>query len=538
VGRRRRRERLKPEGGWRCNRDLSKSHVAGEILLLDHVSDRSDNSRDQRLGPGGIFSVDFDYSRILRTLEVAMTSAAGWKKLFIVCLLATTPLLSRAQTFETLLIFDGTDGATPVDTPLVQGRDGYLYGTTLGGGSNVSGEVFRLTSAGQVKTLYSFCSQPNCADGALPYGGLVLGIDGNFYGTTSQGGASSNSGTVYKIRPNGTLTTLHTFNGTDGAFSEAPMVQGTDGNFYGITQSGGDLNAGTVFKITPSGVLTTLHSLGSTGSYATGPLVEGSDGNFYGTTELGGANGYGTIFKVSPTGTFSTFHSFNSTDGSAPACGLVQASDGNLYGTTYEGGSNNSCPNGCGTIFKISLAGTLTTLHNFDYTEGAEPIAALIQATDGNFYGTTYSGGTGGGWGTVFKVTSGGTVTTIHSFSGSDGAQPYGPVAQATNGNLYGTATNGTGAANQGTLFAISTGLSPFVGFVRNTGKIGQTVGILGQGFAGTTSVSFNGVLASFSVNSKTFITATVPAGGTSGFVKVVTPSGTLRSNVRFRVMP
>jgi uncharacterized repeat protein (TIGR03803 family) len=451
-------------------------------------------------------------------------------------LTAETLAASRAQAFKALIIFDGTNGATPVDTPLVQGTDGNLYGTTLGGGANASGTIFKITPAGKLTTLYSFCSQANCADGSLPYGGLVLGRDGNFYGTTFMGGNDSAFGTVFRIKPDGTLTTLHNFNGADGFHPAAPMILATDGNFYGVTQGG----EGTIFKITSAGTFKTLHSFGfGDGFFLNGPLVQGADGNFYGTTESGGANGFGAIFKVTPSGSFSTFHSFDSTDGSSPACGLVLASDRNLYGTTYEGGSDiNDCPNGCGTVFKITMNGTLTTLHNFGFTEGADPIAGLVQATDGNFYGTTYAGGTSGVWGVVFKMTPSGTVTTLHSFLGTDGGQPYGPVAQATTGNLYGTATNGTGGASQGTLFGILTGLGQFVGFVSNAGKVGQSVGILGQSFTGTSGVSFNGPAATFAVRSGTFIMATVPVGATSGFVQVITPNGTLTSNVPFRVVP
>ena len=191
----------------------------------------------------------------------------------------------QAQTFQTLLIFDGANGANPVDTSLVQGTNGELYGTTLGGGANSSGTVFKINAAGELTTLYSFCSQANCADGSLPYGGLVLGSDGNFYGTTSQGGSNGISGTVFKITPVGKLTTLHNFSGQDGAGPGAPLIEGTDGNFYGITQNGGSNNAGTIFKITPAGALTSLYSIQSgDGFYLNGPLAEGTDGNFYGTT--------------------------------------------------------------------------------------------------------------------------------------------------------------------------------------------------------------------------------------------------------------
>lgn len=320
-----------------------------------------------------------------------MVPFSGRKLVFALLLAALSSITSRADTFKTLIIFDGTDGATPVDTPLVQGVDGNLYGTTLGGGANGAGTVFKMTPAGTVTTLYSFCSLANCVDGAEPYGGIVLASDGNFYGTTFQGGAGDGiSGTVFKITPAGRLTTLHSFAATDGARPNAPLIQAANGSLYGITENGGPLNSGTFFKITRRGTLTTLYNF--TGALLNGPLVQGTDGNFYGTSEWGGANGYGMIFKLTPSGSFSILYSFDSTDGIAPACGLLQASDGNLYGTAYQGGSNNSCEHGCGTVFKITLAGVLTTLHNFDSTDGSNPIAALIQATDHNFYGTTYGG--------------------------------------------------------------------------------------------------------------------------------------------------
>jgi uncharacterized repeat protein (TIGR03803 family) len=462
-------------------------------------------------------------------------------KLLVVLALSTLTLnSSTGQTFRTLVVFNGTNGATPVDTPLVQGTDGNLYGTTLGGGDNSAGTVFKLTPAGTLTTIYSFCSLSNCADGSEPYGGLVLGRDGKLYGTTLMGGGNTGSGTIFRIDQNGILSTLHIFSGTDGSGPAAPMILASDGNFYGITMNGGLGNSGTIFKITPSGTFKTLYDFGSGGGFfLNGPLVQGADGNFYGTTEAGGAYDHGTIFRLTPSGVFSTFFSFNLSDGSAPACGLLAASDGNLYGTTYQGGAgSNGCPNGCGTVFKITLNGKLTTLHSFRSIEGADPIAGLIQATDGNFYGTTYGGGDAGGWGVVFKMTPSGSVTTLHSFTGTDGAQPYGPVTQTTGGTIYGTSTNGTGGASQGTVFGISTGLGQNVKFVSNVGRIGQTAGILGQGFTSATSVSFNGISATFSIHSRTFIEATVPVGATTGFVTVTTANGTVTSDVQYRVLP
>ena len=174
----------------------------------------------------------------------------------------------------------------------------------------------------------------------------------------------------------------------------------------------------------------------------------------------------------------------------------------------------------------------------------------MVQATDGNFYGTTSNGGSSDcdyGCGIVFQVTPSGTLTSVHNFVGTDGAYPLNGLLQATSGILYGVTTSG-GASNNcsfwfyypgcGTVFSLDMGLGPFVAFVRNSGRVGSNAQILGQGFTGTTGVSFNGTSASFAVKSDTYLTATVPQGATTGFVTVTTPSGTLQSNVMFQVRP
>jgi uncharacterized repeat protein (TIGR03803 family) len=197
----------------------------------------------------------------------------------------------------------GSAGARP-QAGLVEGNDGNFYGTTEDGGANGQGTVFKLTPAGKIETLYSFCSQPNCTDGAEPWDGLVQGSDGNFYGTTYGGGASSNGGgEVYKITPSGELTTLYSFctqsNCSDGENPFGGLVQGSDGNFYGTTENVED-GYGTVFSVTPSGKLTILHEFdGTQGSYPSAQLIQGVNGAFYGTTSSGGADGYGTIFELS-----------------------------------------------------------------------------------------------------------------------------------------------------------------------------------------------------------------------------------------------
>jgi len=459
-----------------------------------------------------------------------------WKTICIALVLcAAAVVASPATTFTTLVSFDGTNGEFPEYAPLVQGLHGNLYGTTAYGGANGEGTVFKITPGGTLTTLHSFDS----TDGEYPYAGLVQATSGNFHGTTSGGGANG-YGTVFKITPGGTLTTLHSFDSADGAYPYAGLVQATNGNFYGTTSGGGANGYGTVFKITPEGTLTTLYSFcaqpnctdGAT-PYAT--LVQATNGNFYGTTEIGGANGYGTVFKITARGTLTTLYSFcaqpNCSDGATPYAGLVQATNGNFYGTTFNGGAD-----GYGTVFKITPRGMLTRLRSFDGTDGASPIAGLVQATDGNFYGTTEIGKPNGE-GTVFEITARGTLTTLHSFAGADGAFPFAGLAQGTNGNFYGTAYEG-GTANDGTVFSLSVGLGPFVETLPTSGKVGTKIIILGNNLTGASSVTFNGTAATFTVVENSEITTTVPTGATTGTVEVTTPKGTLKSNVPFRVTP
>ena len=358
-----------------------------------------------------------------------MHRSLGWRTACAVFLFsAIMAIVSSAQTFTTLADFNVSNGAFPSGS-LVQGTDGNFYGTTLSGGANGDGTVFKITSSGTLTTLYSFCSQTNCSDGTSPFAGLVQGSDGNFYGTTSGGGAKS-YGTVFKMTSTGALTTLYSFCSqsgcSDGSFPEAGLVQGSDGNFYGTTDEGGTNGDGTVFKITSSGTLTTLYSFCSKNGCSDGEnpsagLVQGSDGNFYGATENGGANGNnGTVFKITPAGTLTTLYSFCSapcTDGANPN-GLVQASDGNFYGTTGHGGANDY-----GTIFKITPTGTLTTLYSFcsqsGCSDGEYPIAGLMQAVNGTFYGTTSSGGSSND-GTVFSLVSA-SVPRVYSLGDFNG---------------------------------------------------------------------------------------------------------------------
>jgi uncharacterized repeat protein (TIGR03803 family) len=462
-----------------------------------------------------------------------------------------------AQTFKTLVSFNGSNGETPA-TSLVQGFNGNFYATTYKGGADSDGTVFQVTRAGALTTLYSFFD----GEYSISPEGLVQATNGTLYGTTSQGGAGANClvglgcGTVFKITPAGALTTLYSFcsevNCDDGTGPSA-MLEANDGNFYGVTTVGGANGEGTVFEITSAGKLTTLYSFCSLagcadGSRPSAALVQATNGNFYGTTGGGGANtscinGCGTIFKITPSGVLTTLYNFcsqaNCADGYLSYGALVQASNGNFYGTTNAGGASAHCfyPPTCGTVFEFTPAGELTTLYNFcsetDCTDGQGTFAALVQATDGDLYGTTLWGGAGDG--TVFRITLAGALTTLHSFQGTDGSGPDAGLVQATNGTFYG-ATDGGGANNDGTIFGLSTGLKPFVETLPTSGEVGAAVKILGTNLAGATAVTFNGTVAVFKVVSSSEIATTVPKGATTGKVQVTTPVGTLTSNANFRV--
>ncbi|HTQ58067.1 MAG TPA: choice-of-anchor tandem repeat GloVer-containing protein [Bryobacteraceae bacterium] len=486
-------------------------------------------------------------------------TAGAWGRLFpgksayaISALCVTMAAAATAQTFTTLHTFDGTDGGGSW-AAVVQGVDGALYGTTYNGGSGGGGTVFKITPAGTLTTVYNFCSLSRCADGALPQGRLGETANGDFYSTTTAGGQGNcprGCGTIYRVR-SGKLTTLDSFNNTNGADPADGLVPATNGYLYGTTVQGGantcssTTGCGTVFRITPSGALTNMHSFaGSDGRQIYARLVQATDGDIYGTTYAGGSNaclwGCGTVYKITPNGTLTTLHNFNGADGSSPVGGLIQAADGNLYGETKMGGTQNS-----GTVFRITPDGALTTIYNFcsqtNCADGWGPPADMVQAMDGNFYGTTAAGGTGGR-GTIFRLSPSGALTTLYNFCSQsgcpDGADPEGGLTQATNGDLYGTTRLG-GASNRGTVFSLSVGLGPFVKTLPIMGKAGTVVEILGNDLTDASSVTFNGTAAVFTVNSTgTGISTTVPPGATTGTVQVVTPGGTLQSNVLFTVLP
>ncbi|MFZ0317691.1 MAG: choice-of-anchor tandem repeat GloVer-containing protein [Candidatus Sulfotelmatobacter sp.] len=376
-----------------------------------------------------------------------------------VVLIAAAP--AYGQTFTTLVDFNGSNSRNP-QAALIQGTDGNFYGTAPQGGPDTFGTIFQLTPAGALTTLYSFCLLAKCADGEMPSGGLVQGTDGNFYGTTQSGGAND-YGTIFKITSTGTLTTLHSFTNADGAYPQAALVQAPDGTFYGTTREGGLVGSyGSVFEITPAGVFKALHSFtGTDGAYPVSGLVRAADGNLYGTAQIGGGGAYcgantgcGTVFKITPTGTLTTLHSFDGADGTNPLSTLVETSGG-FYGTTYQGG-DLTCDGtyGCGTVFKITPSGALTTLHRFHAADGGFPFSGVTYASDGNFYGTTEYG-VAGPYGTIFEITPPGVLTTLESFDNTDGTHPLGGLLQASDGTFYGTTVLG-GSSNDGVIFSFS----------------------------------------------------------------------------------
>jgi uncharacterized repeat protein (TIGR03803 family) len=368
---------------------------------------------------------------------------------------------------------DGTPASSESSAALLQATDGNFYGTTYYGGASDGGSVYKMTPSGTVTILHSFTGG---ADGAFPLAGLIQATDTKFYGTTSLGGAS-NLGTVFTITADGTLTTLYNFSGpqngapgADGANPHAALLQTSDGNFYGTTEFGGTAGRGTLFVMSPAGAILGRISFtgGFDGAHPKAPLIQAADGSLYGTTYAGTTLTDGRVFRLAG-GILSVVHTFagGAADGANPSAAVVQANDGNFYGTTLFGGASDK-----GTAFKMTPDGTVTLLHSFSGgADGEAPYGALMQAADGNLYGTTRVGGAS--YGTIYKISLSGTFTVIHTFTGgAEGAVPVAPFIQAKSGRLYGTTSFG-GAHNLGVVFRLPVGA---LGDVDGDGKADITV--------------------------------------------------------------
>ncbi|MEO5713039.1 MAG: choice-of-anchor tandem repeat GloVer-containing protein [Luteolibacter sp.] len=370
--------------------------------------------------------------------------------------LAFTVTIATAHTPVPLPVFETVQGfplgaQKPTCKP-VRDAAGNFYGTTYSEGAFGGGTVFKVGPNGDVVTLHHFDMQ----HGALPTG-LTVGADGNYYGATQSGGAA-NAGTIFKITPSGAFTVLHEFDGgTDGGFPVSRLLKASDGNFYGTTSGGGAQGLGTFYKVTPAGSVTTLVSWNNdaVGWVPNGDIVQANDGNFYGTNRSVNVSGHedtGAIFRISPSGVATAVASL----ASLPAMdfclpdGLMQASDGNFYGTTYYGGSK-----GRGTIYKVTPAGVITFLVEFGPGENDRPAGSLTEGADGCLYGTSHDGGTGGG-GTIFKITTSGILTTLVNMeiATSGPSNPWAGLAKGPDGTFYGTSETG-GAFGRGTLFKL-----------------------------------------------------------------------------------
>jgi uncharacterized repeat protein (TIGR03803 family) len=455
---------------------------------------------------------------------------------------------ASAQTYTPLYTYPiDSRNHSGIVTPglMVQGTDGNLYGTNMDDQTFATGSAFRMTPTGKYKLVYPFCSATACSDGTNPPGGLTLGQDGNLYGTTQNGG-TKNFGTVFSLTTSGKLSTLYNFTGgADFGAPQYPPFQAADGALYGVS---GEPYAGDyslIYKMVAKKKAETFSIL-TTFTYTNGATSNqpflASDGAFYGTGLNGGdpTCRCGVVYKMTAKGKVTDLHIFKGypADGNEPAGAIAQGNDGNFYGATYAGGAYNQ-----GAIFKITPAGKFTLLHSFEQAGsvlgGKNPLSGLTLGSDGNFYGSIAGGQNG--YGALYRVTTGGSVTFLYNFCPPnshcvDGFGPQTPLVQHTNGKFYGsTAGNSLGGS---VFYSLDAGLAPFVRVASPTGRAGQIVRILGQGFRGTRSVWFGGRAARFQVLSDHNLVAIVPQGAGNAFVHVVTASGTLASNRAFAATP
>jgi uncharacterized repeat protein (TIGR03803 family) len=457
--------------------------------------------------------------------------------------------------FTVIHSINQSDGVEPI-AGLTLTADGNFLGSTPVYGPGGYGTAFKVRPTGTLKVLYAFT---NSSDGSYPSAGPIPATDGAYYGTTSAALSDElGYGTVYKLTPSGKLTTLHQFLSTDGDTPEAPLVQAQDGSFYGTTLLGGANGVGSVFRVTRTGGFTLLHSFDCPSGCLpmTAPLIEVSNGVFYGVTSQGGTNGYGVLFKLAANGNFAVVHNFDSAlDGGIPG-GIMLAPDGDVYGVTAAGGST-----GYGTFFRITPAGDFSVLYAFD--EGLYQQAPPYLHTNGLFYGTSPNAGADNR-GLIYSLdvgiipfarlvsTSGLTTSTIgilgQGFTATSSVDFAGTSAvftassdtyleaivpdDALTGQVTVTTATGNLASNQA--FRVTPSI---LSFDPPSGAVGTPVIITGKSLAQTTAVRFGNVLVtSFTVDSNSQVTAIVPAGAQTGNIVIRTAGGTAQSPGSFVV--
>jgi uncharacterized repeat protein (TIGR03803 family) len=470
--------------------------------------------------------------------------------------------ISSAGVLTSLYSMAQSDGTTC--SGLTLGTDGNFYGTCHNGGTNGYGTLFRVTSAGVLTVLHSFAAQGSTTDGCEPLAPPIQASNGNFYGTTSFCGAN-NYGTVYKLTLAGAYSLLYSFQGppNDTALPLG-LVQGTDGDLWGMG-NGWIVSYGGVFKITLAGKESLVYAFKGDpdGANPSTNLIQGSNGNFYGTTESGGTAQEGTIFQVTSSGNETVLYSFpNQTDGAYPTLPLTQGPDGMLYGAATDCGGGGCSQAG---LFDITTKGVYKNLYLYPLvcSNCGQPEAPLLLSTNGKFYSTTEQGGTGDG--SFYSLSNGYSpfISLVNVTSGAEGAQvgilgqgftsssvvKFGgtPATTTTHtgstfiratvppGALTGDVTVTTGSSVQSTLFSYK--VTPtFKSFSPPSGPVGTVVTLNGTGLTQTTKVTINTISASFSVVSDSEITATVPAGATTGKIAVTTKGGSVSSSTSFTV--
>ncbi|HWA92460.1 MAG TPA: choice-of-anchor tandem repeat GloVer-containing protein [Rhizomicrobium sp.] len=384
---------------------------------------------------------------------------------------ATAGSGASAKTKESILYsFEGTSDGRAPSYLLLRDDKGALYGTTVGGGAGQAGVVYKLSRAGELTVLHDFAGG---MDGSSPSSNVVMDSKKTLYGATYHGGNgaiaggdcdSGDCGTIYKIKKSGRASIIHAFTGMeDGGNPSGDIAMGTDGSLYGTTTHGGAGQHGVVFKVGRDGKFSVLHAFAGgpdDGERPVGDLILDDDGNIYGTAAAGGAESSGTVFKVAPGGTMTLLHSFGGDDtGFEPLGGLLRDGDGNLYGTTAFGGSG-----GFGAVFKLTPGGTASLVRAFtNDANGGTPGGHLTWGPAGNIYGIAASGGTvtgdcPNGCGLVYSLALNGKLKVLHRFGGAgDGRTPgYGMVPD-DQGLLYGASGNG-GASNAGAVYRIKPG--------------------------------------------------------------------------------